>query len=72
MPDQCDGDDAPNASLPFFAKCADCGHIWPAAYYPMELAKIAKILLAAMCPKCGASGDRILVADQHCGERADD
>lgn len=40
-----------------WAKCPACGHTWAAAYYPMELAKMARIAKAhSACPKCGSPG----------------
>jgi hypothetical protein len=30
-----------------------CGHTWIIAYLPMEMAKVAKVMSAALCPKCG-------------------
>lgn len=54
-----------NASRALWAKCGSCGHIWPAAYYPMELAKIGRILEQhGSCPKCGGEG---FMARQHEG-----
>lgn len=42
---------------PFWCHCATCMHEWAAAYFPMELAKFAKIAMAhSTCPKCGAKG----------------
>lgn len=38
---------------PFWAKCSACQHIWAAAYYPIDLGTMAKILKRAACPKCG-------------------
>lgn len=38
---------------PFWGKCRICGHCWPAAYLPMEMALCAKVLKRATCPKCG-------------------
>jgi ribosomal protein S27AE len=53
------------ASKPFYARCADCGHVWIVAYYPLELAKFSKIALGhSDCPKCGGPG---MVAKQDNG-----
>lgn len=52
---------------PFWAKCWSCEHIWPAAYLPMEMAKAAKVLRAATCPKCGER-KRVGVAKQDDGK----
>lgn len=50
-------DPEPAATKPFWVKCRDekCGHCWPAAYAPMEMAKFAKAAAAnaRYCPKCG-------------------
>lgn len=41
------------SSLAFWAKCRSCFHCWPAAYYPHELGRFARIIGRAICPKCG-------------------
>jgi ribosomal protein S27AE len=53
---------AAEASIPFWARCADCAHVWAAAYYPLNLTKFAEIAAKAVCPKCGGVA---LVADQN-------
>lgn len=58
-------DDIAPASLAFWAKCANCSHCWPAAYYPLSAAQFAKIAGRAICPKCG--GDA-MVAKQPGGK----
>ena len=56
---------AAEASKALWAKCADCAHIWAAAYYPMEMAKVGRIASQhSNCPKCGGKG---LVAKQDNG-----
>lgn len=54
------------ARKPFWAKCGECSHCWPAAYAPMELAKFAQTIMAARCPMCG--GKKIVVAKQSNGK----
>lgn len=39
---------------PFWGKCAGCGHCWPIAYLPMEVAAVAKLMAAARCPACAS------------------
>lgn len=57
------------ASVPLWAKCSKCAHIWAAAYYPMNLEKFAKIVSGhASCPKCGEPG---VVAKQNNGRLLD-
>jgi hypothetical protein len=46
----------------FYARCGECGHVWPALYLPMELAKACKVLKRVFCPKCATSGRRIFWA----------
>ncbi len=42
-------------SLALWSKCPACLHCWPAAYYPIDLMKIGKVLKGCKCPKgCGA------------------
>ena len=35
-----------------WAKCRECGHVWPAAQLPMELGDVARQLTTAICPSC--------------------
>lgn len=53
-------------SKPFYAKCGQCSHIWPAAYYPVDLTTFAKITKSAACPKCGER-KRVFIAKQEDG-----
>lgn len=43
---------------PIIAKCKieACGFVWPCAYTPMEITKIAPLMRAASCPICGNKG----------------
>lgn len=43
-------------------RCDDCSHLWIAAYLPMRMALIAKLMKGIACPKCGASSKRIFLA----------
>ena len=41
-------------------QCAACAHVWPIAFLPQELAKVAKLAMAARCPRgCDA---KVLIA----------
>jgi len=33
--------------------CPPCKYTWIVAYLPMEMAKAARVMKAAHCPKCG-------------------
>lgn len=47
------------ATKALWARCsnASCGHTWAAAYYPMPMAKMARIVRRhSTCPKCGEEG----------------
>lgn len=55
------------ATKAFWAKCPaeSCGHCWPVAYYPMELAEFSRLMQEHhRCPKCGTPG---VVAKQYGG-----
>ena len=54
------------ARKPFWAKCADCGHCWAAAYAPMEIMTFARTVKAARCPMCGCK--KSVVAKQDDGK----
>lgn len=45
--------------VPFLVKCWTCKHVWPAAYLPMPLAKVAEVMKLACCPMCGETSDKI-------------
>lgn len=51
---------------PLWAKC-ECGHIWPAAYLPMEMSAAGKLLKGLHCPKCAAPPSKIHIAKQDNG-----
>lgn len=50
---------------PFWAKCSDCSHCWPAAYTPMEVTAFARTVTASRCPMCGSK--KTVVAKQDDG-----
>lgn len=43
-------------------RCEDCDHSWVAAYLPMAMAKVAKLMGGIACPKCGAGTKRIVLS----------
>lgn len=47
---------------PFLVACKPCGHVWPVAWLPMEMAACGRLLRRAGCPMCAASGRSIFVA----------
>jgi hypothetical protein len=52
---------------PVDLRCGDCQHVWTGACLPMDLALFARLMQAAQCPMCGASGRRIFLAEAACG-----
>ena len=44
---------------PFRVQCDVDGHIWIAAYTPMEMGALARILKSIRCPMCGAPTSKI-------------
>lgn len=52
---------------PFWAKCTKCSHIWTAAYLPMNLTAMGKLLRGLCCPACGVGADKITPAKQDDG-----
>lgn len=57
--------DAGENTRPFWARCGACGHCWPVAYLPMDMATVARLASSATCPKCG--GRKLFVANQRDG-----
>lgn len=49
-----------------WAKCPTCGHCWPAAYYPIEISRLSRVLKRCSCPH-GCHGSPVL-AKQKDGE----
>lgn len=52
---------------PFWVKCSACQHVWAAAYAPMELAAMARLLKSARCPNCAHGPKGIFIAKQDNG-----
>lgn len=52
---------------PFWCRCSRCQHVWPAAYLPMEMNKLAAIMSRTICPKCAARGKSLNPARQDDG-----
>jgi rubredoxin len=46
----------------FWVKCKPCGHVWIAAYLPMEMFKFAEVAKGAHCPCCGADAKQLTCA----------
>lgn len=57
---------AEEARKPFWVKCPPCGHVWAAAYFPMDATRMAKAAKQC-CPYCGHGPKGILVAKQDNG-----
>lgn len=55
-----DGEAPKDLSKPFNVQCGECKHIWAAAYLPMLLEDMAKILRAASCPLCGNTSNLVI------------
>lgn len=53
---------------PFWAKCTICQHVWAAAYYPMMLEEMGKLLGSLHCPNCAADAKKITPAKQDDGK----
>jgi hypothetical protein len=47
---------------PAHVRCAPCGHVWIAAYTPMELGAFARVLKSVTCPNCAAGSTHIRLA----------
>lgn len=55
-----------NTKKAVWARCPECGHCWAAAYYPVPLADLGKIIAKHCdCPKCDSPG---VIAKQQDGE----
>lgn len=48
---------------PMRARCGACEHRWDAAYLPMTITKVARLLARLTCPSCG-EGERIFVSTE--------
>lgn len=53
---------------PFWASCTECGHVWTAAYLPMEMRAFSKLTKALHCPNCAAGSNKITPAAQAGGK----
>jgi hypothetical protein len=47
------------ATKALWAKCPACAHCWPAAYYPIDMAALGRVLKHIVCPK-GCTAPAIL------------
>lgn len=50
---------APEDRQPLTVHCGDCKHTWTAAYLPMEMGKVARLLKSLRCPSCAGDAKRI-------------
>lgn len=53
-----------------WARCGDdanCGHVWPVAFLPMELEIAAHLGRIARCPACGGAGEKAKITDAPTG-----
>jgi len=46
---------------PFRVRCGKCSHKWIAAYTPMQMGPMAKVLKAIRCPMCAETARNIFV-----------
>ena len=46
---------------PFDVRCGACGHVWTAAYTPMEMGRMAALLKGVRCPACGEPSKNIFL-----------
>lgn len=53
--------------VPQWLFCGDCEYVWIGIFLPMEMAKYARLLRRAFCPKCGATAGKIRFAKQQTG-----
>lgn len=49
---------------PFNARCGACGHVWTAAYLPMGLERMAKLLKGLCCVACGEPSRNIFLDNE--------
>jgi hypothetical protein len=61
MRDRYPSDDPPTDRQPLTVRCGACDHRWVAAYLPMEMATVARVLKCMCCPSCGESSRRIFL-----------
>lgn len=53
---------APEGKSPMNVKCGKCNHVWTAAWLPMEMRKVAKVIGKLHCPACGNDAKDIYLA----------
>lgn len=46
---------------PFNVRCGACGHVWTAAYTPMGMTRLGKVLKNIHCPACGEPSKNIFL-----------
>ena len=46
---------------PFNVRCGACGHVWTAAYTPMGMTRLGKVLKGIHCPACGEPSKNIFL-----------
>lgn len=39
---------------------SQCGHAWPLAVLPMDVAEFLKLAMQSRCPKCGGTRPRLV------------
>lgn len=47
---------------PFLVRCEVCDHVWVAAWLPLRLDAMGKLLKGLCCPDCGQDASRIFQA----------
>lgn len=50
---------------PMQVQCGKCDHEWIAAWTPMEMGKMAKLLKGLRCPMCAATSKNIFLPEKH-------
>jgi hypothetical protein len=51
---------SPADRTPLNGKCKACNHVWPVAWLPMTIEKVAPLMKDARCPMCSCG--EVLVA----------
>lgn len=52
----------------FWMTCKPCRHAWIVAYLPMEMAKAARLMANAACPKCGSKKELFVASEADIAE----
>lgn len=47
---------------PMWLRCGACQHVWVAAWLPMELGKVGRLLKRTHCPACAGGPRKIFLA----------